>query len=104
MTRQSVTPEYVFLIILVLTQPTVIKDCTCLAGCSLCSILLFLHVVCNDDTTMDVTSDHLDVVPFPEDENAPTDSGEELSKRGEYFGHPVGKRRSSALLISFYSP
>ncbi|KAF8798708.1 insert subdomain of RNA polymerase alpha subunit [Phlegmacium glaucopus] len=67
------------------------RDCTCLAGCPLCSILLVLHVACNDDTTMDITSDHLEVNPFPEDENTTSESGEELSKRGEYFGHPVGK-------------
>lgn len=71
-----------------------IEDCTCLAGCPLCSILLVLHVACNDDTTLDVTSDHLEVNPFPEDENAASESGEELTKRGEYFGHPVGKRPS----------
>jgi DNA-directed RNA polymerase II subunit RPB3 len=37
---------------------------------------------------MDVTSHHLSVV-LPT--NYEMDSGEELSKRGEYFGHPVGK-------------
>jgi len=67
------------------------RDCTCLVGCQNCAILLVLHVSCNDDTTMNVTSDHLEVHPFPVDENHPTEPGEELSKRGEYFGHPVGK-------------
>jgi DNA-directed RNA polymerase II subunit RPB3 len=67
------------------------RDCTCLAGCPLCSILLVLHVACNDDTTLDITSNHLEVNPFPEDDNTALESGEELTKRGEYFGHPVGK-------------
>lgn len=70
------------------------EDCTCLAECPLCSILLVLHVVCNDDTTLDITSNHLEVNPFPEDDNHPPESGEELTKRGEYFGHPVGQRAS----------
>ncbi|KIK01401.1 hypothetical protein K443DRAFT_132298 [Laccaria amethystina LaAM-08-1] len=67
------------------------RDCTCLAGCSFCSILLVLNVGCHDDTTMEVTSAHLDVIPYPEEGLETQDSGEELSKRGEYFGHPVGK-------------
>ena len=71
-----------------------IEDCTCLAGCPLCAILLVLHVACNDDTTLNVTSNHLEVNPFPEDENTVSEPGEELTKRGEYFGHPVGKRVS----------
>ena len=83
---------YVSSLSFVFLQLTIIKDCACLAGCALCSIFLVMHVACNDDTTMDVTSDHLEVNPFPEDENNPVDTGEEVSKRGEYFGHPVGKR------------
>lgn len=53
--------------------------------------MLVLHVSCNDDNTMNVTSNHLEVIPFPEDQEQQADPGEELSKRGEYFGHPVGK-------------
>jgi hypothetical protein len=53
--------------------------------------MLNLHVSCNDDNTMNITSNHLDIMPFPEDQEQQTDPGEELSKRGEYFGHPVGK-------------
>ncbi|TFK44711.1 DNA-directed RNA polymerase [Crucibulum laeve] len=67
------------------------RDCTCLAGCSYCSILLVLNVACHDDNTMDVTSSHLEVVPFPEETEMMPDPGEELSRRGDYFGHPVGK-------------
>ena len=81
---------------------TVIEDCTCLAGCPLCSILLVLHVACNDDTTLDITSNHLEVNPFPEDDNTVSESGEELTKRGEYFGHPVGKRVSFFVLSLLY--
>jgi len=55
-------------------------------------MLLLLNVVCNDDNTMDVTSDHLEVAPFPMDFSN-EESGEELSKRGEFFGHPCGKSR-----------
>ncbi|EKM80969.1 hypothetical protein AGABI1DRAFT_112673 [Agaricus bisporus var. burnettii JB137-S8] len=72
------------------------RDCTCLAGCPFCSIMLNLHVSCNDDNTMNVTSNHLDIMPFPEDQEQQTDPGEELSKRGEYFGHPVGKNDPNA--------
>lgn len=79
---------------------TVIEDCTCLAGCPLCSILLVLHVACSDDTTLDITSNHLEVNPFPEDENTASEPGEELTKRGEYFGHPVGKRVSFFTLFT----
>ncbi|KAJ3575124.1 hypothetical protein NP233_g1301 [Leucocoprinus birnbaumii] len=72
------------------------RDCTCLAGCSFCSIMLHLHVSCNDDNTMNVTSNHLEVVPMPEDQDIQADPGEELSKRGEFFGHPVGKNDPNA--------
>ena len=102
MTRQSVIQEYVLITTFILLSLTVIEDCTCLAGCPLCSILLVLHVACNDDTTLDITSNHLEVNPFPEDENTASESGEELTKRGEYFGHPVGKRVSSFVLSLFY--
>ncbi|KAF8893314.1 DNA-directed RNA polymerase [Infundibulicybe gibba] len=73
------------------------RDCTCLAGCPFCSILLRLHVTCHDHHTMDITSDHLDVIApnqngtWNEELSGTQDSGEEISKRGEYFGHPVGK-------------
>jgi DNA-directed RNA polymerase II subunit RPB3 len=89
-------------LLLFLVSHSHIEDCTCLAGCALCSILLVLHVACNDDTTLNVTSNHLEVNPFPEDENTVTESGEELAKRGEYFGHPVGKRVSFFTLFNFF--
>jgi DNA-directed RNA polymerase II subunit RPB3 len=59
--------------------------------------MLVLNVACHDHHTMDVTSHHLDVVPpgtpgtWGDGEEQDHDSGEELSKRGERFGHPVGK-------------
>ena len=94
--KQSVTQEYAFSYHHFFFSPpsSVIEDCTCLAGCPLCSIFLVMHVACNDDTTMNVTSNHLEVNPFPEDDSHPSEPGEELTKRGEYFGHPVGKRAS----------
>ena len=73
-----------------------IQDCICLAGCAFCSMMLVLNVACHDDNTMDVTSDHLEVIPYQQadDESLlPEDPGEELSKRTEFFGHPVGKRQ-----------
>jgi len=49
-----------------------------------------LRISCNDSQTLHVTSDHLEVVPQTsyEDEG---DVGDELSKRSEEFGQPVGK-------------
>lgn len=52
---------------------------------------LFLHVLCSDDNTMDVTSNHLEVVPFPTVDQL-SEPGEEMTKRVDTFGHPVGKR------------
>lgn len=49
---------------------------------------------------MDVTSNHLDIVPLEHldlGENSGADVGEELSKRSEFFGQPVGK---SVLLVA----
>ncbi|KAA1474279.1 RBP11-like subunits of RNA polymerase [Dentipellis sp. KUC8613] len=73
------------------------RDCNCLATCPNCSIELRLDVACNDNRTMDITSNHLDVVVpsaggWDED---PIEQGEELSKRTEKFGHPVGKGEPS---------
>lgn len=63
-------------------------------ACQFCSVKLVLDVACHDNQTMDVTSNHLDVVPFSmwEDEDDDhAEEGDEPAKRGEYFGHPVGK-------------
>lgn len=54
---------------------------------------------------MDVTSNHLEVVPsdsrggFGADSMEQPDNGEELTKRTEHFGHPVGKRMYCGALI-----
>ncbi|KAH7909326.1 DNA-directed RNA polymerase II, subunit 3 [Hygrophoropsis aurantiaca] len=66
------------------------RDCTCLTGCQYCSIELRLDVSCHDNKTMEVTSNHLEVIPptMGEHDGLP---GEELTKRGEDFGYPVGK-------------
>jgi len=53
-------------------------------------MMLVLNVACHDDNTMEVTSNHLEVIPFPSEDDS-SDPGEELSKRGESFGFPVGK-------------
>ncbi|KIM40123.1 hypothetical protein M413DRAFT_73620 [Hebeloma cylindrosporum] len=68
------------------------RDCICLAGCAFCSMMLVLNVACHDDNTMDITSNHLEVIPFPSEDDG-ADPGEELSKRGETFGFPVGKNQ-----------
>ena len=70
----------------------VFQDCTCLESCQNCSIELVLNVACNESRTMDVTSNHLDVVArggFGWREEV--DDGEEIARRSETFGHPVGK-------------
>ena len=69
-----------------------LQDCTCLESCQNCSIELVLNVACNENRTMDVTSHHLDVVArggygWREE----VDDGEEIARRSETFGHPVGK-------------
>ena len=72
-----------------------LQDCTCLESCQNCSIELGLNVACNENRTMDITSNHLEVVPrgghgWRED----VDDGEEIARRSENFGHPVGKSAS----------
>lgn len=49
-----------------------------------------LRISCDDNQTLHVTSDHLEVVAQTayEDEG---EAGDELSKRSEEFGQPVGK-------------
>ncbi|KAI0280985.1 hypothetical protein BGY98DRAFT_960338 [Russula aff. rugulosa BPL654] len=73
------------------------RDCTCLESCQNCSIELVLNVACNESRTMDVTSNHLDVVArggFGWREEV--DDGEEIARRSETFGHPVGKNDTSS--------
>ncbi|KAJ8696866.1 RNA polymerase II subunit 3 [Pleurotus ostreatus] len=73
------------------------RDCTCPAGCPICSIWLQLSVTCTDDRTIDVTSDNLEVVPGPFGMSMSMDDApEELTKRGPYFGHPVSKHEPGA--------
>jgi len=62
-----------------------------------------LHVVCNDNRTMDVTSNHLDIILEPDKNPENITEGEELSKRGEGFGLPVGKSESCEVpLVGLY--
>ncbi|KAG6900761.1 hypothetical protein C0993_002185 [Termitomyces sp. T159_Od127] len=77
------------------------RDCTCLAGCDSCSLMLCLNVQCNDDSTMDVTSHHLDLVPAgTRDVWAEySEPGEEIAKRSENFGKPVGKDDGSPPIL-----
>jgi len=55
---------------------------------------------------MEVTSNHLDIVvpgAYNSDPNqSEGEAGDELTKRGERFGHPVGKRAfATSLHLSF---
>ncbi|KAI0331046.1 insert subdomain of RNA polymerase alpha subunit [Cubamyces sp. BRFM 1775] len=71
------------------------RDCTCEVRCQYCAIELVLNVACHDGgRTMDVTSNMLEVVPTTRPGYGgfdDADGGEELAKRVENFGHPVGK-------------
>lgn len=73
------------------------RDCTCLSGCKYCAIELRLDVACNDNHTMEVTSNHLEVVEFTADPGSTegVQEGDEIAKRGEGFGNPVGKNDPS---------
>ncbi|KAJ7803641.1 DNA-directed RNA polymerase II, subunit 3, partial [Mycena leptocephala] len=70
------------------------RDCTCMAACQYCSIQLKLDVACHNNTTMDITSNHLEVTSYQSNDFEQVgegEAGDEPAKRGEYFGHPVGK-------------
>ncbi|KAJ3517300.1 hypothetical protein NMY22_g13994 [Coprinellus aureogranulatus] len=75
------------------------RDCTCMRGCEFCAVMLELNVKCDDDNTMEVTSQHLEVVPVTVDEaNDVNDTGDEIAKRSSDFGWPAG--RSTACVSS----
>jgi len=70
------------------------KDCNCADACINCAITLSLHVACEESATQDVTSNMLDLIPTisaggltGED----IEPGEEVHKRVEKFGRPVGQ-------------
>jgi DNA-directed RNA polymerase II subunit RPB3 len=87
------------------TQRRACQDCTCLESCQNCSIELILNVACNESRTMDITSNHLDVVArggFGWREEV--DDGEEIARRSENFGHPVGKSASPSPSPSTFPP
>ncbi|KAF9071754.1 insert subdomain of RNA polymerase alpha subunit [Rhodocollybia butyracea] len=66
------------------------RDCNCEGeSCEFCSMILTLHVKCNESITMDVTSNHLELQPHPE--KGIEEAGEEPVRRTENFGLPVGK-------------
>ena len=76
------------------------QDCTCYGGCKYCTVVLSLNVTCTaDNTTMMVTSNHLEVVP--QMDNPEETAGEELTKRHDNFGQPVGKGTVPARVVSF---
>jgi DNA-directed RNA polymerase II subunit RPB3 len=68
-----------------------------MAACQYCSIQLKLDVACHNNTTMDITSNHLEVTSYQSNDFEQVgegEAGDEPAKRGEYFGHPVGKSMS----------
>lgn len=67
------------------------QDCTCSTACQNCAVELQLNVSCSGDGTMDVTSDHIDVIRKQEWDGEYYEDGEEVAKRVENFGQPVGK-------------
>ncbi|KAJ6625627.1 DNA-directed RNA polymerase [Mycena sp. CBHHK59/15] len=71
------------------------RDCTCIASCQYCSIQLVLNVACHGNQTMDITSNHLEVTSQRAvggwGDMTEGEAGDEPTKRGENFGHPVGK-------------
>ncbi|EPQ57544.1 insert subdomain of RNA polymerase alpha subunit [Gloeophyllum trabeum ATCC 11539] len=72
------------------------RECTCDTACEYCAIPLSLNVACHDSRTLDITSNHLQYDPSvfnPQQESGA--EGEELTKRVDNFGHPVGKNDPS---------
>jgi hypothetical protein len=54
-------------------------------------VVLSLNVACNDNRTMHITSDHLEFVRLDDGVGDEGEHGDELSKRVDNFGWPVGK-------------
>ncbi|KIM30666.1 hypothetical protein M408DRAFT_15564 [Serendipita vermifera MAFF 305830] len=69
------------------------RECDCVEGCSLCMIELRIDFRCDrPGTTMNITSNHLEIRPMP-DNWGPGNTGEELAKRTPEFGIPVSKSK-----------
>ncbi|EKM54464.1 uncharacterized protein PHACADRAFT_258319 [Phanerochaete carnosa HHB-10118-sp] len=65
------------------------RECTCESFCQFCAVVLQLNIRCETaGEHLDVTSNHLEFVNLS---NNYDDPGEEISKRPENFGYPVGK-------------
>ncbi|EJD02966.1 insert subdomain of RNA polymerase alpha subunit [Fomitiporia mediterranea MF3/22] len=67
------------------------RDCTCEVHCDFCTVSLMLDVTCGEDGNLDVTSNHLDVIPVNYTLLNDGEGGEEINKRPEKFGCPVGQ-------------
>ncbi|KAH7105572.1 DNA-directed RNA polymerase [Auriculariales sp. MPI-PUGE-AT-0066] len=66
------------------------RDCGCDNYCAYCAVMLHLHIKATEnDSTVNVTSNHLEVAPIPSDQNV--EEGPELLRRVPNFGKPVGK-------------
>ncbi|KAI0344837.1 RBP11-like subunits of RNA polymerase [Trametopsis cervina] len=69
------------------------RDCTCSSYCAYCSVVLTLDIKCTTQhAKIDVTSNHLEPSAiYGVDEG---DAGEELGKRVDGFGLPVGRNEA----------
>ncbi|KAI0081215.1 RBP11-like subunits of RNA polymerase [Panus rudis PR-1116 ss-1] len=73
------------------------RDCTCLNGCAYCTVILDINVSCSvAGETMNITSNHLEVVSQQDSFELEMNPGDELSKRPDNFGMPVGKSDGSS--------
>lgn len=59
--------------------------------CDMCSIILTLHVKCEDGPNITITSDHLEVIQNTDHFDIMSQSENPLPKRDPNFGRPVGQ-------------
>jgi len=72
------------------------RDCSCSSYCPNCAMMLELNTICTEEgRTLEVTSDMLEVKSaeqfFDKTAESSWDPGDELTRRSENFGHPVGQ-------------
>lgn len=72
------------------------KDCSCVMMCDICTVILSLHVKCEDGPNITITSDHLEVVSSAE-EYEMTQHVHDVPKRDVNFGKPVGQGMSACI-------
>lgn len=77
-----------------------LKDCSCIMMCDICTVILSLHVKCEDGPNITITSDHLEVVTGPADEQYDLMQHPDIPKRDVNFGKPVGQGMSTCSIAS----